>query len=69
MIWKVATSNDGDGVGWVLKKQGPIDYDLVTNPEVRVVGLAYLADEAAPTCNTLNETIKNMYGHRGGELL
>ena len=40
-VWKVATSNDGDGFGWVLKKPGSLDYDLNANPEVPVVGLIY----------------------------
>jgi len=58
VVWEVATSNDGDGVGWVLTRPGPLNYDLNTNPEVPVVGLIYHAGEGSPTCNTMNETIK-----------
>jgi len=58
VIWKVATSNDEDGIRWVLKKSGPLDYDLNANPEVPDVGLIYPACEGSPTCNTMNETIK-----------
>ncbi len=58
VVWKVATSNDGDGVGRILKKPGPLDYDLNTNPEVPVIGLIYHAAEGSPPRNTMNETIK-----------
>jgi len=58
VVWKVATSNDGDGVGWVLKKPGSLDYDLDINPEVPVTCLIYHACEDSPPRNTMNETIK-----------
>ena len=58
MVWKVATSNDGDRFVWVFQKPGPLDYDFNTNPELTVVGLIYHAYEGSPACNTLNETIK-----------
>jgi hypothetical protein len=58
VVWKVATINDGDGAGWVLKKPGPLDCDLNTNPEEPHVGFIYHADEGSPPRNTMNETIQ-----------
>ncbi len=69
MVWKVATCNSRDGVGWVLKKPGPLDYDPNINPEIPFVSLVYLAAEVVPTCNTLNKTIKHVWTSWGWMIL